>query len=143
MRTQIEKLDAAGYRKFGLTTGLIVAGLFGLLLPWLLHWFFPDNFAGRFPVWPWVVSGLLITLALLAPMALQSIYLVWMKFGNIMHWLNSRIILGMLFYAIFLPMGLVMRLLGKDPMRRKLDSTLSSYRVVSEEQPKDNVERPY
>ena len=66
-----------------------------------------------------------------------------MKFGNVMNWINTRIILGILFYGMFLPIGVVMRLFGKDPMHRKLDRELPSYRVTSDNDDKSNVERPY
>lgn len=139
----IEKLDARGYRKFGITTGLIVGVLFGLLLPWLLHFFWPDSFSGNIPLWPWIIMGVLVSLAVIWPMALQPVYIGWMKFGLVMNWINTRLILGILFYLMFLPIGLVMRLLGNDPMKRKLDKSLASYRVISEDAEKDNVERPY
>jgi len=80
---------------------------------------------------------------LLAPTTLKPVYVGWMKFGNVMNWINTRIILGILFYGLFLPIGVVMRLFGKDPMQRKLDRGLSSYRVTSENDDKSNVERPY
>jgi len=135
MSVTIEKLDAAGYRKFGLTTGLIVVILFGFLIPWL--------FELNYSWWPWYIAAALAVPALIAPMALQPIYIGWMKFGNVMSWINTRIILGVLFYGMFLPIGIVMRLFGKDSMQRKLDKKLSSYRVISQNEPKDNVERPY
>jgi hypothetical protein len=135
MKATIDKLDAKGYRKFGLTTGCIVLILFGALIPWL--------FGLRYPQWPWILAGVLATLALIAPTTLQPVYIGWMKFGNVMNWINTRLILGILFYGMFLPIGLVMRVLGKDPMRRKLDKTQPSYRVESENDPNDNVERPY
>ena len=81
--------------------------------------------------------------ALLAPTTLKPVYIGWMKFGNVMNWINTRIILGILFYGIFLPIGIVMRVFGKDPMQRKLDRELSSYRVQSQNNEKSNVERPY
>ena len=135
MSAKIEKLDAAGYRKFGLTTGLIIVVLFGFLIPWLFNL--------SYPWWPLIIAGVLAGLALVLPIALQPIYIVWMKFGNIMNWINTRIILGILFYGMFMPIGLVMRLFGKDSMHRKLDKKLSSYRVISQNESKDNVERPY
>lgn len=135
MSAHIEKLDAAGYRKFGLTTGLIVVVLFGFLIPWLFNL--------NYPLWPLIVAGVLASMALVVPVALQPIYIVWMKFGNVMSWINTRIILGILFYGMFLPIGIVMRLFGKDLMHRKLDEKLSSYRVISNNESKDNIERPY
>jgi len=135
MNHQIQTLDARSYRKFGLTTGAIVIGLFGLLIPWL--------FSLSYVKWPWVLGGALSLWALLAPTTLKPVYIGWMKFGNVMNWINTRIILGILFYGIFLPIGIVMRVFGKDPMQRKLDRELSSYRVQSQNNEKSNVERPY
>ena len=135
MSNAIQTLDSKGYRKFGLTTGAIVIGLFGLLIPWL--------FSLNYVKWPWILGGVLGLWALLAPSTLKPVYVGWMKFGNVMNWINTRIILGILFYGIFLPIGALMRLFGYDPMHRKLDSGLSSYRVTSENDDKNNVERPY
>jgi len=135
MNSNIQTLDASGYRKFGLTTGAIVIGLFGLIIPWL--------FSLGFVKWPWILGGTLGLWALLLPTTLKPVYVGWMKFGHIMNWINTRIILGILFYGIFLPIGVIMRVLGKDPMQRKLDSGLSSYRVTSHNDDKSNVERPY
>ena len=135
MSIKIEKLDASGYRKFGITTGIIVGLLFGLLLPWIFDF--------NYPLWPWVITAVLTGLAIIFPVALQPVYIIWMKFGLVMNWINTRLILGILFYLMFLPIGLVMRLFGKDPMQRKLDKNLASYRVISEDDDKDNVERPY
>ena len=135
MTATIEQLDNRGYRRFGLTTGAIVIALFGLLIPWIFNLNYPN--------WPWILGAVLAGWALLAPGTLQPVYTLWMKFGHVMNWINTRLILGILFYGIFLPIGAVMRLLGKDPMHRKLDNKLNSYRVESHQGHKDNVERPY
>ena len=135
MSHAIQTLDARGYRKFGLTTGAIVIGLFGLLIPWL--------FSLNYVKWPWILGGVLGLWALLAPPTLKPVYVGWMKFGHVMNWINTRIILGILFYGLFLPIGVVMRLFGKDPMQRKLSSAVKTYRVDSQNPPRDNMENPY
>lgn len=135
MTATIETLDKAGYRKFGLVTSAIIVVLFGLALPWLLSL--------NFPRWPWIMAAALSGWALLAPTTLKPVYVGWMKFGNVMNWINTRIILGIMFYGMFMPFGLVMRLFGKDPMHRKLDSNVTSYRTESHKYAKDNVEHPY
>ena len=135
MTAEIEKLGAKGYRKFGLTTSAIIIGLFALVIPWL--------FNIGYPRWPWILGGILGAWALLAPRTLRPAYAGWMRFGHVMNWINTRLILGIMFYGIFLPIGVVMRLFGKDSMHRKLDKTQASYRVKSQHEPKDNVERPY
>ena len=69
-------------------------------------------------------------LALVWPRSLTQVYRLWMTVGEVLGWLNTRIILGVLFYALFTPMGLFMRLRGKDPMRSTLAPEVESYRVV-------------
>ena len=135
MKYVIEKLDAAGYRKFGLTTGAIVAVLFGLLLPWLFDF--------GYPVWPWILFAAFALVALVYPLALQPVYLGWMRFGLVMNWINTRLILGILFYGIFLPVGLFFKLIGRDTMHRKFDNKLSSYRKAGQADDANNMEHPY
>ena len=135
MMMEIEELDSRGLRKFGFTTGLIIVVLFGLLLPWL--------FSFSFPVWPWLLAGCLWITALIYPMALNPVYKGWMKFGNYAGWINSRIILIILFYLIVFPMGLIMKILGKDPMMRKFDKSASSYRVLSSTRPESSLDKPF
>jgi len=135
MTGSIETLDKAGYRKFGLVTSAIIVVLFGLCIPWL--------FSLNFPRWPWIGAGVLSAWALLIPATLKPVYIGWMKFGNMMNWINTRLILGILFYGMFMPFGFLMRLAGKDPMHRKLDDGTVSYRVESQTDARENVEHPY
>ena len=58
-------------------------------------------------------------------------------------WINTRIILSLVFFAVFLPYGVVLRLLGKDPMARRLDENIDSYRVHSNAASRDKMERPF
>ena len=58
--------DRKGLREFGLVTGAIIAGLFGLLLPFL--------FALAYPLWPWIVFAILGLWALLGPSTLGGVY---------------------------------------------------------------------
>ena len=85
-------MTAQELRKFGLMTGAIVAGLFGVFLPWL--------FSFDFPRWPWLLAGVLGLWALLHPLSLAPVYHGWIKVGDKVGWFNSRIILGVLFFAI-------------------------------------------
>jgi len=135
MMHSIETLDSAGYRRFGLVSGAMVLFLFGMAIPWL--------FSFEYPRWPWIFAGILATWALLLPATLKPLYIGWMKFGNVMNWINTRIILGIIFYGLIVPFGLVMRLFGKDPMQRKLDSAVKTYRVDSQNPPRGNMENPY
>jgi hypothetical protein len=127
--------DRKELRTFGLITGGIAAGLFGLALPLL--------FAHGFPKWPWPVAGVLIVWALAAPTTLKPVYLVWMTIGQVLGWVNTRIILTVMFYLIILPVGLLRRLMGKDPMARTMSPQEKSYRVASTVPDKKHVEKPF
>ena len=131
----IPELDRKGLREFGLVTGGILAGLFGLFFPWLLEF--------NFPVWPWVVGGVLGLWALLAPMSLRPVYYWWMRLALLLSRITTPIILGIVFYLVFLPVALVMKLLGHDPMARRFDESAESYRVPSHKAPRDQLEKPF
>ena len=123
-------------RQFGLLFGAILVLLFGLLLPFLIGY--------SFPLWPWVVALLVTVLALLAPTALTPFYRGWMRFGLIAGFINTRIFMFVLYYALFVPTGLVMKLFGRDALARITGGkTTDSYRVASAVRPNDHFERPY
>ena len=136
MMMEVPDLDNAGLRKFGLTTGAIIVVLFALFFPWVFD-------VEKMPLWPWIIAGTLWVPALLIPAVLRPVYTTWMKIGHGIGWVNTRIILGLLFYVLILPMGLIMRLFGNDPMARKKDEAATSYRIESVSEPKDRLEKPY
>jgi len=135
MPHEIPELDTPGLRNAALKTGAVVGGLFGLLLPWL--------FGLDYPAWPWITAGVLLLWGLLAPASLGPVYRLWMKFGAALGWVNSRIILSLMFYLMIFPVGLFMRMLGKDPLMRRLESNKPSYRITSKVQPGKQMEKPY
>ena len=108
-------------REFGL--------LIGFGFPILLGWLFPSLFGYEFRTWTlWVGSPSLI-LGLTAPHLLHYPYKSWMALGHILGWINSRIILGLVFIFILQPISLIMRIFGHDPLRTK-KLTQKSYREV-------------
>lgn len=135
MKIESKKLDNKTLRDFGLITGSILVGLFGLLFPWI--------FEHNFPKWPWIIAGILWAWALLLPATLNPVYRGWMAIGHVLGWINTRIILGIMFYIIFLPVGLLLKIFGKDPMARKIIKSQKSYRVIHSIPKKNHVERPY
>lgn len=131
-----EKIDEKGLREFGLLTGIILAVLFGLLLPWQRSY--------SLPLWPWIVSAILWLLALLVPGILNPVYEVWMRIGSVLSWINTRLILGIIFYFLIMPIGLLMReVFHQDPMARKLDADLKTYRMTSQIKSRESMEKPF
>ena len=127
--------DRQELRKFGFVfaTGLVL--IFGLFFPWVLE--------KPSPYWPWIVAAVFAGSALILPQILKPVFLLWMKIGHVLGWINTRIILGVVFFIIFAPVALLMHLFGKDPMHRRLDKTASTYRINSEKLPRERMERPF
>lgn len=131
----IPELDRKGLRHFGLTTGAAVVIIFGLFFPWLLDL--------SWPAWPWLIAALFWLLALVQPIWLRRVYRGWMRFGLLASRVTTPLVLGFVFFVMITPMALVMRLMGKDPMRRTLDPKQESYRVQSIKSPKEKLEKPF
>ena len=122
-------------RKFGIIFGIFLVSIFGLLLPWI--------FEHKIPTWPWMVFIVIELVAITCPLKLDNFFRVWMLFGNIIGWLNTRIILGIVFYLVFLPVGLLFKLLGKDLLSRKIDTKLETYKIMNMNTNKNNMENPF
>ncbi|MDJ0926663.1 MAG: SxtJ family membrane protein [Gammaproteobacteria bacterium] len=131
---EIPELDRKGLREFGITTGAIVAGLFGLFFPWV--------FERAWPVWPWIVFGVLGAWGLIAPMTLRPVYRGWMRIGLLLSKVMTPLIMGIVFYILITPMALFRKLMGKDSMARDFDDS-RSYRVPSDPPREDYLKRPY
>jgi saxitoxin biosynthesis operon SxtJ-like protein len=128
-------VDNKELRKFGLLFVAILLVLFEGLLPWLKN--------KPLPLWPLYISAPIGLLAVLWPAALRPLYNGWMKFGMIAGAINTRIIMGVVFFALMTPIAWFMRRLGKDPLKRRLEPETSSYRVPSDVQDKEQMEKPY
>ena len=133
--TTIPSPDKQELRKFGLIFAAMFILIFALLLPWI--W---DKSS---PVWAWIVAAMFAGTALLIPMALKPAYHLWMKIGHVLGWINTRLILGLVFFLIFAPVALFFRLLRRDILKQRLDASASSYRIASEQLPRDRMERPF
>lgn len=121
-------------RKFGMLIGGLIAGIWGILQPW--------RHGGGYPAWPWIVFGILGVWSLLIPRTLNPVYKVWMNIGHRLGMINSKIILGLLFYAVFTPFGIVRRLCGKDTMGKCFTND-KSYRVTSTNHSVKQMDRPF
>ena len=133
-------LDNKELRQFGLMFALILAVLFGLLIPLIRYgvsqW-------SAWPLWPWITSLIIVAWSLLHAASLRLLYRPWMKFAAVAQWVNTRIIMLLLFYLVMLPIGLLLRLFGKDSMQRHFDPDADSYRVISEKRPPSHLEKPF
>ncbi|MFQ5847549.1 MAG: SxtJ family membrane protein [Candidatus Methylomirabilales bacterium] len=105
------RLSAKELRRFGLTVA-IPLGLLSLLGVWRGHTILPAGLGG--------MAVVLAGLALSAPGLLGPVHRVWMRGAHALGEFNTRVLLGLVYYLVITPMGVVMRLLGRDPLDRRL-----------------------
>jgi hypothetical protein len=77
----------------------------------------------------WFTAGSIFFLVtgLVGYPVLRPVYIGWMKFAFVLGWMNTRLLLGLFFYLILTPVGLVMRAFGKDIIDKKFDRQARSY----------------
>lgn len=132
--SDIPELDTRGLREFGLTTGAILAALFGGVFPYILD--------RPWPIWPWVVFAVLASWAIVAPNTLKPLYHGWMRLGMLLGKVTTPIIMTLVFAITIIPMALLLRIFRRDFMRRNFDES-PSYRVKSRQPSVENMEKPY
>ena len=73
------------------------------------------------------MSAAFLAAALVWPGVLAPLNRLWTRFGLLLHRLVSPLVLGVMFFLVITPMGLVMRALGKDPLRLQRDRAARTY----------------
>ncbi|MBI4000612.1 MAG: hypothetical protein HY348_02375 [Nitrospira defluvii] len=130
----VEEINRMDLRNFG----LMVGGVFLLIACW------PMLRSGEsLRLWALGAGLLLVAFGLLAPLVLRPVFTAWMKVGHVLGWVNTRIILGIIFFGLITPMGFVMRLFGWDSMRRAFLKDAESYRVIRSPRPRSHMTRQF
>ncbi|ODS33660.1 MAG: hypothetical protein SCARUB_01179 [Candidatus Scalindua rubra] len=78
-------------------------------------------------VWFFGFGGLVLVLSFFAPVILKPLYKVTTTVGNAVGWVNTRILLGIIFYVIFTPIGILLRIIRKDLLDERLNKEAKSY----------------
>ena len=99
--------------------------LLGLAFPILIGWILPAISGHIFRTWTLWVGIPILILGILKPRMLFYPYKGWIELGNALGWVNSRIILGLVFIVFLQPIALIMRAFGYDPLRKKQDNEIT------------------
>ncbi|NQT23122.1 MAG: hypothetical protein HQ579_06775 [Candidatus Omnitrophica bacterium] len=105
-------------REFGLTMGIvlfIIVAVMTLLLKKPINYYFV------------IVATFFIALGLVLPKVLKPLQKGWMTFSIVIGFFMSRVILTILFYLVLTPIGLLMKIFGKDILDERIDKTKTSY----------------
>jgi hypothetical protein len=85
-------------------------------------------------LWPWflVAGGLFAAAGLTVWKLLRPVYVLWMKFAYFLAWVNTRILLTLFFFLVITPVGLAMRLFGRDILDEKITRLSKTYWIPRE-----------
>lgn len=117
-----DDIKVGSERGFGIVFSCVFAviGLWPLLDSAPIRW------------WAFIVAAVFIVCAFLIPIALRPLNILWFKIGMLMYKVVNPLTMGMLYYFTVVPMGLAMKMFGKDPLNRSFDKTVSTYWVERE-----------
>ncbi len=113
------KTDTVTLRKFGLTMAVACLVIASIVL-------IKAHYAPK----PLVMLSLLfIGCAFIEPSVLRLFYILWMRLAFVLAWVNTRIILCILFFALFTPIAIAQKLCGVDLLDIKMDKGKTYWRA--------------
>jgi hypothetical protein len=120
--TREQHVEGSSDRAFG----LVFTGVFLLIASWpLIHLETPRW-------WAFAVATVFAVVSLLKPALLTRPNKLWTRLGILLGNIVGPIALGVVFYGVVSPLGIILRLTGKDPLRLKLDRSANSYWIPRE-----------
>ncbi len=106
--------------------GIVFAAVFAVVALW------PLTGDGAARVWAAAIAGAFLVIALARPSLLAPLNRAWTAFGSVLHRITNPLVMGLVFYGAVTPTALIMRALGKDPLRRRFDRDATSYWIERE-----------
>ncbi|MED5579658.1 MAG: SxtJ family membrane protein [Nitrospinota bacterium] len=89
--------------------------------------FYPNFSYEKVRLWSLVVSALFFLISIFKPSILKSLNFLWFKFGILLGRIISPIVMALVFVFAIIPTGIIIRLMGKDPLQRKFLKNKNSY----------------
>lgn len=128
------KKTAIHLRKFGLVVSVYFV-FFTLLFSKIHHHLIVSH-------WGWYFFGAWLIVTIACPRYLLPFDVVWSLLLNILRWVNTRILMGVIFFLIFSPIALYRRLVGKDVLNLSHRSQ-ATYRTCISNHEKNDLRRPF
>ena len=114
---QKSKIKISSNRNFGLVFFIV----FMIISLW------PLMYGDQIRIWSAIISLFFLILGLMNSILLTPLNQLWFKFGMILGAIIAPIIMGVIFFLVVTPIGLFMRLTGKDLLNRKYDKKNKTY----------------
>ena len=107
--------------------------LLGFGFPIIIGWLIPTITGHLFRSWSLWIGCPALILGILKPSLLSYPYKGWMALGVALGWINSKLILGLVYLIILQPIAIFMKIFGYDPLRKK-KSNQKSYREIKKDE---------
>ena len=116
-RVDSDKIKISSNRSFGL--------LFFVVFLIVSLW--PLTHEGSIRIWSVIISAVFLILGLVNSKLLTPLNLLWFKLGMILGAIISPIVMGIVFFLVVTPIGLILRIMGKDLLNKKYDKEKETY----------------
>lgn len=93
-------------------------------------------------IWLLLMAALLLAVTLAAPHLLRPLNRLWFRFGLLLGAIIAPIVMALVYFLAFLPIGLLLRIMGKDLLSTRLDPDRTSYWIERKEPP-GSMERQF
>lgn len=113
----VDQITEKGLRTFAITLFVALSILSGFLF-WK---------QGKITFIPLGIGVILLGTGLFRPGSLRPVYKIWMTLSLGLGFITSHLVLTIIYYFVFTPIGLFMRFLRKDPLERELDPGAPTY----------------
>ena len=107
----------------------------------LIGSFYPLINSDSIRIWSMVISMFFLVLGLLNSRILTPLNKLWFKFGILLGKILSPFILGIIFFLVVTPVGLIMRILGKDVLNLKYNNSKSYW--IEQNGPKSKMKNQF
>ena len=116
---------------------------FGIVffIVFLLIALYPLSYSGEIRIWSLIISGIFLILGLFDSKILSPLNKIWFKFGIFLGKIISPLIMGIIFFLVVTPIGLIMRLLGKDVLNLKYNKNKSYW--IEKNGPKSRMKNQF
>ncbi|WP_372654548.1 SxtJ family membrane protein [Halobacteriovorax sp.] len=122
-------------KTFGYQITFIFSVVIGLILPWGWNY--------KISLIPFILGGVTILLRFIFLRGLIYFYYPWQFIFNVLTYIKAKILLSLSYFFLISPIGIFMRLIGKDPMSKKFDNDETSYLKRSEDEKFDPTSLKY
>ena len=107
----------------------------------LLIALYPLTYGGEIRIWSLIISLIFLILGLLNSKILAPLNKIWFKFGILLGKIVSPLIMGVIFFLVVTPIGLIMRLLGKDVLNLRYNKNKSYW--IEKNGPKSKMKNQF